>query len=326
MNYLTYLNRIIPAYVFKRNSQLTFWHGQPQINSNAFDPLKEEVGEYYMPFYQKANYHGPFDEKGIPILDYHGKIGKQYNPIAIAQYGLGNYNLYKRTQNDIYYQRFQRTANWLVENIEKNKFGIYVWNHKFDWEYYYRLKSPWYSALAQGQGISLLIRAYTETNRTEYIEVASNAFRCLLTEVDKGGVLFVDDNSDQWLEEYVVIPPTHILNGFIWALWGVYDYFLLTKEKNARELWEGCLRTLQKNLDDFDIGYWSLYDLSRAKMKNLASPFYHKLHIVQLEVLYKLSKVEIFKKYSNRWKEYLGGKFNRTRAYFNKVLFKLFYF
>ena len=33
-------------------------------------------------------------KNGIPLLNYHGIIGKQYNPIAIAQYGLGNLNFY----------------------------------------------------------------------------------------------------------------------------------------------------------------------------------------------------------------------------------------
>jgi len=50
-----------------------------------------------MPFIAKADYPGFYDDKGIPMLDYHGTVGLQYNPIAIAQYGLGNYNLYYRT-------------------------------------------------------------------------------------------------------------------------------------------------------------------------------------------------------------------------------------
>lgn len=147
-----------------------------------------------------------------------------------------------------------------------------------------------------------------------------------MTGIDKGGVLFIDDNNDWWLEEYILNPPTHILNGFIWALWGVYDYFLLIKDKKTKELWEKCLKTLQKNLENFDIGYWSRYDLSKTKMKNLASPFYHKLHITQLEVLYRLSRIKIFKKYGDRWGRYLDSKFNRARAYCNKAIFKLFYF
>ena len=36
-----------------------------------------------------------------------------------------------------------------------------------------------------------------------------------------GGVIFEDKKKDFWIEEYIVHPPTHILNGFIWALFGV---------------------------------------------------------------------------------------------------------
>ena len=29
--------------------------------------------------------------------------------------------------------------------------------------------------------------------------------------------------------------PTHILNGFIWGLWGIYDYWLLTKDNKSKQ-------------------------------------------------------------------------------------------
>ena len=38
-----------------------------------------------------------YDGAGVPMLDYHGAIGLQYNPIAIAQWGLGNYNRFCET-------------------------------------------------------------------------------------------------------------------------------------------------------------------------------------------------------------------------------------
>jgi len=72
-------------------SQLTFWHGEPQINPNLDT---EFIGSYYMLFYKKAEYTGHTDENEIPMLDYHGHIGLQYNPIAISQWGLGNYNIW----------------------------------------------------------------------------------------------------------------------------------------------------------------------------------------------------------------------------------------
>ena len=51
-----------------------------------------------MPFFEKADYVGPHDADGIPLLDYHGNIGLQYNPIAISQWGLGNFNLFLRSK------------------------------------------------------------------------------------------------------------------------------------------------------------------------------------------------------------------------------------
>ena len=43
-----------------------------------------------------------------------------------------------------------------------------------------------------------------------------------------GGVTYTDREGYKWFEEAIVEPPTHVLNGFIWATWGVYDYFLHT--------------------------------------------------------------------------------------------------
>ncbi|PYX50936.1 MAG: hypothetical protein DMG79_04580, partial [Acidobacteria bacterium] len=82
---LSYYRRIFSAYFLGGKSHLTFWHDTPEENPKA---TVNELGEYYMPFVEKANYAGSYDSAGVPQLDYHGKIGRQYNPIAIAQYGL----------------------------------------------------------------------------------------------------------------------------------------------------------------------------------------------------------------------------------------------
>ena len=82
---LHYYRRIFSAYLLGGKSHLTFWHETPAANPNA---TANQLGEYYMLFAEKADYAGAFDSSGVPQLDYHGKIGLQYNPIAIAQYGL----------------------------------------------------------------------------------------------------------------------------------------------------------------------------------------------------------------------------------------------
>jgi heparosan-N-sulfate-glucuronate 5-epimerase len=82
-----YYRRILRAYLVPGRSQLTFWHETPEMNERA---SYDCIGEYYMLFREKADYTGHFDASGIPMLDYRGAIGLQYNPIAIAQWGLAN--------------------------------------------------------------------------------------------------------------------------------------------------------------------------------------------------------------------------------------------
>lgn len=319
---LNYVRRVGSVYLFRKNSQLTFWHEDPEINARA---RADELGEYYMPFRQKADYPGPFDDNGVPMLDYHGTIGVQYNPIAVAQYGLANYNLFVTGEEPERKERVLAAAGWLVENLQPNAFGVPVWNHLFRWDYRDPLIPPWYSGLAQGQGISLLLRA-ARISSGEFEEAAVAAFESLTKLVDEGGVLFVDDDADTWIEEYIVTPPTHILNGFLWGLWGVYDYLLVTGDAEASLLWERCLTTLRKNLHRFDTGFWSLYELSGTRLPMVASPFYHRLHIVQLMVLHRLTGIELFRDVATRWEGYRRSSLKRNRALAQKVVFKVLHY
>jgi heparosan-N-sulfate-glucuronate 5-epimerase len=320
---LNYYRRISSAYLLPGKSQLTFWHDQPQVNSGA---SIRQLGEYYMPFLEKAAYIGAHDDAGIPLLNYHGTIGLQYNPIAISQWGLGNFNLFLRSRDEEHKKKFLTAGDWLVKRLESNSFGVPVWNHLFDWEYRTPLKAPWYSGLAQGQGISLLVRVTQETGKTEYLEAATRAFVSFSKSIEEGGVVFTDERGDIWFEEYIVSPPTHILNGFIWAAWGVYDFFLATKEKAALQLFNRAVETLRKNLDRYDMGFWSLYELSGTRLPMVASPFYHQLHIAQLRVMQRLTGDEVFSRNAGRWEAYARSRAKRTRALCYKGAFKLCYY
>src|SRR5436309_13425319 len=320
---LNYYRRIFAAYLTAENSQLTFWHEVPEVNERA---LPGEIGEYYLLFRSKSGYAGPYDRAGVPLLNYHGALGLQYNPIAVAQYGLANYNLYKRTGASDRLERCVNAADWLVQNLEKNHRGLWVWHHHFNWEYRTVLRAPWYSALAQGQGISLLVRLSRELGRPRYLETAARAFEAFHKTVQEGGMVYVDDAGRIWLEEYIVSPPTHILNGFIWALWGVYDFFLAAADPAARDLFAEGIRTLMANLHRYDTGSWSLYDMPGTRIQNRASPYYHPLHIVQLMILSRLTGQDAFRAFADRWQAYQTIGTNRLRALAWKSAFKLLYY
>jgi heparosan-N-sulfate-glucuronate 5-epimerase len=325
---LNYYNRIFAAYLTSGESQLTFWHETPQENLRA---SIDELGEYYMNFPQKAQYVAHLDSAGIPMLDYRGKIGVQYNPIAISQWGLGNYNLLRESLSrgdgncghDEYKKKFLAASDWLCSHLEQNSHGIWVWNHYFDWEYRDTLKAPWYSGLAQGQGISLLVRAHAQTGQAKYLDSAERAFESFLKPVTEGGVVFMDDEQHNWFEEYIVFPPTHILNGFIWAAWGIRDYFAATNNPAAEELFEQAVRTLRESLHDYDLGFWSRYEQSGTVLPMVASLFYHQLHIVQLRVMHRLTRDQLFADYAERWRAYTLHWSNRGRALCYKGVFKL---
>lgn len=318
-----YYRRVISAYLTPATSQLTFWHDTPEVN----EPCDSEtLGQYYMPFREKADYPGPYDKAGIPLLNYHGAIGLQYNPIAIAQYGLGNYNLYKATGDERRVRRVLAVADWLVTNLEQNRSGVWVWNHHFDWDYRSPLTAPWYSALAQGQGISLLVRTHKETGNGAYLASAERALQGFFKTVDQGGVTYIDESGRLWFEEYIVSPPTHILNGFIWAAWGVYDYFLATGDQSVRALFDEAVRTLAANLHRYDAGFWSLYEQSGTRLRMFASPFYHRLHIVQLHILHRLTGEDIFRRYAMRWEGFGKSKVKRLAALAYKIAFKALYY
>lgn len=318
---LRYWRRIIDAYLLGGTSQLSFWHERPEAHpAVVFDRL----GPYYMTFAGKARYAGPFDAEGVPQLDYRGNIGRQYNPIAVAQYGLARYNCFLGTGSPADRTSFLAQADWLVRSLEPNASGIPVWMHHFDFEYRSLLKAPWYSGLAQGQGLSLLARAHQATGERRYAEAMRAAFASLTLEVDAGGVLFRDGEGSVWIEEYLVDPPTHILNGFIWALWGVWDYALATGEGRARSLFEEGVKTIARNRARYDTGWWSLYELSGTRLPMLASPFYHRLHIVQLRILAALTGQGQFAETARRWEGYAGRRYNRMRSFVLKCVFKFF--
>lgn len=320
---LDYYRRVFRAYLVPGESQLSFWHDAAEANPRA---TPETLGEYYMRFAEKAGYAGPHDSGGIPLLNYHGSIGLQHNPIAIAQWGLGNFNLFFANRNQEAQKKFLRASDWLCRNLEPNSHGVLVWHHHFDWEYRETLRKPWYSGLAQGQGISLLVRAHLATQDSAYLESAALAFRSLLVDVASGGVHYTDQQGNVWIEEYIVSPPTHILNGFIWAAWGVRDYWLATRSADARDLFAGCVKTLISNLERYDLGFWSRYELSGTRLPMIASPFYHRLHITQLRIMHQITGEPCFASYAERWESYARSRSKRTRALWQKGAFKLCYY
>ena len=321
---LNYYRRVSSAYLLPGKSQLTFWHDQAQVNPGRLSRPARGI------------LHALPREGG---LRWTATMPTEFRCSTITAILACNTTRLRSRSGDwetsIFFfarkdperkRKSMAAADWLVKHLEPNAFGVPVWNHMFDWEYRTPLKAPWYSGLAQGQGISLLVRTGRETGKSEYLEAASRAFDSFSKSTQEGGVVFTDERGDIWFEEYIVSPPTHILNGFIWAAWGVYDFFLATGEKSAEQLFARAVNTLRRNLDGYDLGFWSLYEQSGTRLPMVASPFYHQLHVAQLRMMHRLTGDDLFSQYADRWETYARSRTKRTRALCYKGAFKLCYY
>jgi hypothetical protein len=116
---LGYLFRIARVYFNPSSGPLSFWYEEPCVNERAF----EDHPSYFMRFQGKAGYRGPFDDNGVPLLNYLGDIGRQYNPIAIAQYGLARFNTWEASKDACDPRSWQASADWLVSQMRPNAHG-----------------------------------------------------------------------------------------------------------------------------------------------------------------------------------------------------------
>lgn len=265
---------------------------------------KTEVAGYYNDLTEKVTRDNP----DILVPKYHVDTGEEiYFSIGIFQYGLAAYDLYLKTNDESYRKKLIACADWAVENQQDD--GSWV---TFSYE---NPEHP-YSSMAQGEGISMLIRAHIATGDERYVLAIRKAKDYMLRPISDGGTTNYLGN------EIYLYECTHeplILNGWIFSLWGLYDYSKYIDDDEVKGVLNSTLNSLKKKLPEFDIKYWSKYEDG----KRICSPFYHKLHIAQLRMMYDLFGDDIYKKYADKWEAYQKSFWKPKRAFVKKALQKV---
>ena len=191
---------------------------------------------------------------------------------------------------------FEATCRLLIEGALPRGEGL-LWPYETEVAKY-GLRPPWFSAMAQGQIASVFVRAASRDD-----EAAETALRALRPLLDRAAPLVVASPEGPALEEAPTQPPSRILNGWIYALWGVWDVAIGLDSREARGLFDESLAGLRAALDHYDTGWWSRYSLWRDG-RDLAKPFYHRIHVVQLEALHLLTGAPDLAALAARWRGY----------------------
>jgi hypothetical protein len=210
---------------------------------------------------------GLVDSHGVRMFSLYGRIWN--HPVGQAQYALRSLDAYRLTGTQAYLDRAIANAQRLVDRrvvvTRPPVFGSYKpYMFTTSWFYPYPfnflccqgdttmgLHAPWYSGMAQGEALSTFVRLFEATGDPAWRVAADATFASLLVEPseDEPWVVWVDADSHLWLEEYPRWPEEtseRVLNGHIYAAFGLYDYFELTADPVALRLFDGAVTTVEQ--------------------------------------------------------------------------------
>ncbi len=129
------------------------------------------------------------------------------------------------------------------------------------WEYFFHFDGgspPWTSGLSQGTALQALSRAYVRLKETAFLTAAKQALGIFQTPPPAG--VRVAQPAGTLYAEYTYAPTDRILNGFIQALNGLYEYAKLTGDPLGRQLFEAGDAEARAITPSYDTGAWSKYD------------------------------------------------------------------
>lgn len=295
-----------------------------KVNSNLLLDIgnassSAHLGRYYQDFspaicHIEGGIFAHLDDFGIPFIILNQT--RYYYPILVIQYGLMAHEFIQMNlEVDKYTSVLKKCIEWLEENWQIFRDAI-VWENPEELQF--RIPKGWVSGMAQGQAISLYLRVYQLYNDPKYLVTAEKIYNSFNYSYEEGGFMRRDEKDCIWFEEFPTSKPSFVLNGFIYAILGIYDLYRINRSDELKNMWDQCVNTLETNLYKYDVWYWSIYDQNK---KQLVSYYYQKnVHIPLMKIMYQLTNKEIFNFYAKKWKRNLDNPFHRMLT---KIMYRV---
>jgi hypothetical protein len=177
------------------------------------------------------------------------------HPVGQAQDGISSLESYVLTSDQRYLSQALGDAHRLVNRRVLSR-GAWFYPYPFDFSLHSDpanvIHAPWYSAMAQGQALTLFARLYEQTRDPQWLVAlrATVASLGLPPTADPRVpfVSWVDADGRLWLEECARLPLTRsdrTVNGHLFAMFGLWDAARVTSSPQAIRLFRGAAATIR---------------------------------------------------------------------------------
>lgn len=257
------------------------------------------------PMQNYANYETgrctiPTDELGTEpqLQTWESYAGEGHHPLRTSFTILQHIYCFINTDDRRYLERGLRLAEKYTQKGDVFGDSIYFPYGVSTRNFSQVISAPWYSGISQGVSLSAYTYLNEESNTDHISSTLPQVFNSISTPMEQtqsAWVSLVSDSGYFWIEEYPLQPPTHVLNGFLIGIWGLYDYYLEVGGEFAEFLLKSAITTVEENIHRYRVeGEYSLYSLGA----DTSFEDYHNYHIRFLRDLHRITQKPIFRVYA----------------------------
>lgn len=242
-----------------------------------------------------------FDSIGVHLTN------KNYHPVNACHYALYCYDEYNATGNEKFKTAFLAQIKYLRDSTKYREFD----GDKVGYPYhitFHDLKPPWYSALAQSEAISVLVRYYALTNDETILTLIIKLKNFMVAPMEKDkGTMTKTPEGHLWYEEYPNSKQEKlVLNGFFLSIVALHDYVnLFPDDFETRCLYDSSIISAKASIKFYDTGTWLKYNRGDGR---LVANGYMKWQILEMKFLYNITNDIFFKNQYMLWSTYAYNK------------------
>ena len=243
---------------------------------------------YYLDWRAKVAWTGHYVD-GVPMLYVPPLRKHEAVPVMILHYGLGSIDGYFTEGGEQYLSNISNVSAWIANNLLPQG---YCSNGIVERSPHRKYHSD-NSAMAQGELLSFCTRVIRHQLVTKGLADRLEGFLSsivtnMLLPLEQEGTTFRTDD-DLYLCEFCEFCRDRdvVLNGWIFAIFGLMDYAAFRKTEAVQSALEQTLTTLDRAMHRFVMpNGWSYYNLAGR----VCAPHYHDLHVNLLTALAMLTK------------------------------------